>query len=532
VTVARVLIFLALAVILGIPFAMRPATKGDRAAGVPTLVIVTPHVQQIRRELGAGFARWHEGHFGAAAQIDWRTPGGTSEIVKQLEAQYQAAMKGGRYELSWPGEDHSKAPTVVMAPGTIGFDLMLGGGSYDHGRVRQGVRVRIAIDGERRDITVPMSEPAGFGQARLDEWYGPNKIGAQQLYDPEQYWLGTALSSFGIVYSRDVLQKLGLPEPRSFADLTDARYLGWIALADPRQSGSITTAFEAILNNYGWEKGWRALREMTGNARYFTNSSTKPPIDISAGEAAAGLAIDFYGRSQGQSILLPGESPEQSRVAYVDPAGEVYIDADPVSILRGGPHPELARRFVEYMLTEEAQALWQFPARARGGAGFPPAMAGQRPAPPGPEQYELRRMPVRRVMYEKYLPYFIDRVDPFELVADVAPRGWRAAIGLMMGAFAIDIADEQRAAWAALNRARADTAFPRERLVEMERLFYAWPVTAVKGQELEFTPENFKAVREAWRDPREQGRLKVEYTRFFRGNYRRIVELSRAGVVR
>ena len=47
-----------------------------------------------------------------------------------------------------------------------------------------------------------MSAPAGFTQERLDGWYGENAIGAQHLYDPDQHWLGTALSGFGIMASQ------------------------------------------------------------------------------------------------------------------------------------------------------------------------------------------------------------------------------------------------------------------------------------------------------------------------------------------
>jgi iron(III) transport system substrate-binding protein len=517
VTPVRVVIFLALAVILGIPFALRPAISESEPRDTPTIIVVSPHVQQIRREISTGFSRWHEAQYGRPARIDWRTPGGTSEIIKQLEAQYLAAIKAGRYSV------HDGR--IAMTPGAIGFDAMLGGGSYDHGRLKSGVRARIADSGETREMAIPMSEPAGFSQAQLDEWYGPNRIGAQLLYDPDQHWLGTALSSFGIVYNRDVLAALDLPEPRSFADLADPRYQGWIALSDPRQSGSITTAFESILNNYGWEKGWRVLREIAANTRYYTNSSTKPPIDVSAGEAAAGLAIDFYGRTQGQSILLPGQNPADSRVAYIDPAGEVYIDADPVSILRGGPHPELARRFAQYLLTEEAQALWQFPALLTSPRGKDNPL-GDRAQRLGPEQYELRRMPVRRVMYEQYMPYFIDQVNPFDIAADVAPRGWRAAIGLMMGAFSIDIADDQRSAWRALNHARAAPAFPADRLQEMERLFYAWPETQVDDRSLPFTPETYRDIRATWSDPDRASQLRIAYTRFCRENYRRIQEIA------
>ncbi|MEX2218214.1 MAG: extracellular solute-binding protein [Phycisphaerales bacterium] len=525
-TVPRVLIALAFLLILGVPFALRPAVE-KRAGGddAPAIIIITPHVQQIRREFEAAFDRWHHARFGQHARIDWRTPGGTTEIIKQLEAQYTAAVREGRFDLSDPADPR-------CPPGTIGVDLAFGGGSFDHTRLKTGVTVTFPTPGagEPRPVRIPMSEPAGFSQSQLDEWYGPNTVGSQPLYDPEQFWLGTALSSFGIVYNRDVLAKLGLPEPRRFDDLTDPRYRGWIALADPRQSGSVTTTFEAILNSYGWEKGWRILRDLCANTRYYTNSSTKPPIDISAGEAAAGLAIDFYGRSQAQSIARPGERPEGSRVGYIDPQTALYIDADPISLMRGGPNPQLARRFVEFCLSEESQALWQFPALLTNpDAGANTLAEGRRM---GPATYELRRMPVRRIMYEKHLVHFVDKVNPFDMAREIPNHGWRSSIGVMMGCFAIDIADEQRAAWAALNRARGNPTFPPDRLAELERLFYGWPMHEMAdGTRLLFGEATFKAIEKdtaRWRDPARTPSARIAYTAFFRRSYEKVIQIEAA----
>lgn len=527
-------IALALLLVLGVPFALRPAAGDDFGKDAATVIVITPHVQQIRFEFERAFDRWHFAHFKQHARVDWRTPGGTTEILKQLEAQYTAAAKEGRFDLSDP-----KNPRCE--PGTIGVDVALGGGSYDHNRLKNGISIPADQVGQASRppaagtaaplaVKIPMAQPAGFSQSQLDEWFGENKIGSQKLYDPEQYWLGTALSSFGIVYNREIVKQLGLPEPRRFEDLTDPKYQGWVGLADPRQSGSITTTFEAILNGYGWDKGWLVLREMCANTRYFTSSSTRPPIDISAGEAAAGLAIDFYGRSQAQSILKAGQRPEESRVGYVDPASALYIDADPVTILRGGPHPEMARRFVEFCLSEEAQALWQFPALGSdpNGSSNPAGQDGERM---GPEQYELRRMPVRREMYEKYMAHFIDKVEPFKLAKDLPNRGWRSAIGIMMGCFAIDIADEQRAAWAVLCKARADSKYPPEKLIEMERLFYAWPIHPMAdGTKLLFSEAHFSAIAKDtsnWRDASRTAQARMAYTEFFRRNYEKVVEMGR-----
>lgn len=504
-----------LLIVLGVPFVLSAGKKGTgHQSGSRTLIVVTPHVPQIRDEFGYGFAKWHERVYGEPVYIDWRSPGGTSEIRKQLEAMFKDAVKDGMNSGNYSIESGG-----ILPDGTIAFDVMFGGGSFDHGIVKDGVTVSInRNDGATSttiNLEVPMSRPAQFTQDELDTMFGENKIGPQELYDPEQYWIGTALSSFGIVYNRDVFKKLGLNDPDSFADLTSPALSGWIALADPRQSGSITTTFDSILGNEGWEQGWRTLRGMCGNTRYFTNSSTKPPIDVSQGEAAAGLAIDFYGRGQAQVIQDSGGG---NRVGYSDPKGAVYVDADPISIINGCPDYELAMRFVRYCMTDEAQALWQL------HKANPDNPLGEDGQPMGPQWHELRRMPVKRSMYEQYEQYFVDKADPFVLVSDVQNPGWRTGVQVMMGCFGIDIANECRAAYSAMNDAIASGKFDQSELSELDSLFYAFPDTNIDGELVPFTPETFRAVRNQWREPKRQAQLEIEYTKFFRDNYKEIVK--------
>jgi len=563
----QIIIAILLALVLGVPFLMSAGKKGTgHQPGTRTLIIVTPHVPQIRDEFGAAFADWHQREYDEAVSIDWRAAGGTSEIRKLLEANFKSAIKEG---VKKGGYSIDAKGVLTLNDGPMPFDIMLGGGSYDHGLLKKGVTVEstktVGTTTVNFDLTVSISRPANFSQAELDEYFGENKIGPQELYDPQQYWIGTALSSFGIVYNRDVFRKLGLDDPTAFDDLTAPQLSGWIALADPRQSGSITTTFDSILGNEGWEHGWRTLRGMSGNTRYFTNSSTKPPIDVSQGEAAAGLAIDFYGRGQAQVIKDSGGG---DRVGYADPAGAVYIDADPVSIINGGPDYELAMRFVRFTLTDEAQALWQFK------KVNPDNPLGPDGKPMGPRWHELRRMPVKRSMYVKYFDDFVDQVDPFEIVSDVKNPGWRTGVMVMMGCFGIDIAVDCRKAYSALNEAIASGKFTDEELAELDALFYAFPETqiqaitkipgfdalsnearatvAVNGLKwvgeiesddelpqdllafaktefsLPFTPETFRTVRNEWRQDGRQARLEIEYTAFFRNNYREIVRRVKA----
>ncbi|HLP85505.1 MAG TPA: extracellular solute-binding protein [Phycisphaerales bacterium] len=654
---SRVLIALAFLIVLGVPLALKVASP---AASVPegarSIVVVTPHVPQIRSEFGEAFDAWHRKHYGEPAHIDWRTPGGTTEILKVLSAQYAAKGKEVIEEI------RKKEPQRLLAKDlsldndiplrSMPFDMMFGGGTFDHGRLKipstagvtfnpftnrgveevllskvsksqsvadlmqarnlelqlmagevaftaripaeafvdgvsvvqkfdepdtQTIKTRIDLSKVMRDAPLRMSMPAGLSDDDLrTKWFPAdakgrqNIIGSQQLYDPQQYWIGTALSAFGIVYNRDIFREQGLAEPKGFADLTHPKLQGLLILADPRQSGSITTAIDAILNAELWNtaqregwfdelsaafdkeakdrtpwerslssermqsvdaafaRAWKLLQEMSANARTYTAAATKPPVDISAGEGAAGLAIDFYGRGQAQFVLAEGQDPATARVGYVDPEGAAYIDADPASVLRSGPDPELARRFIEFCLTDEAQVLWQLPSDRNPLSKDNPI--GENGEKMGPRRYELRRMPVREAMYRHPAANnFIDKVNPFEIAAAHRPANWRAAIGVMMGAFSIDVTDDQRAAWRAICNARADTTFPKETLTKMEAAFYAFPSTPTKdGKELAFTASNFRAIRDTWRNPQTQARLEIAYTNFFRENYREVVRLSKS----
>ena len=175
----------------------------------------------------------------------------------------------------------------------------------------------------------------------------------------------------------------------------------------PTKSGSIAKAFENIIQQQmqrrlialtaeqpamepgkreaqavreGWLAGLRLLQIVGANARYFTDTSQKPPIDVAAGNCAVGLCIDFYGRQQEEAVKRRGFS---GRIGYSSPVGGSVSSVDPVALLRGAKNKEAGAAFIEYVLSMDGQKLWNF----------------QPGTPGGPERFALRRLPVRRDFY-------------------------------------------------------------------------------------------------------------------------------------
>ncbi|MBI1372426.1 MAG: extracellular solute-binding protein [Phycisphaera sp.] len=465
--IPRIVVLVLFVAVVGLPVLWRPAEAKTDADAALKLVVITPHNEQIRFEIGRAFSKWHEAKYGEAVDIDWRAIGGTSDIERVLLSEYASLAEQGKLEDG------------------AGYDVVFGGGDYSFDfKLKPGVQ----WNGKMESVL----EPLDLDDAFIKEVYPEPTIAGNKLYDPEHYWWGVVLSSFGIVYNRDVLRLRGVPEPKTWEDLGDPKLAGWIALADPEHSGSVKVTYNAIVQNYGYERGWATLRRACANARYFSNSSSKVPLDVSAGEAAAGMCIDFYGRYQANVVGA-------DRVGFVAPAGQTVVTADPVAVLRGCQRPQLAERFVRWLLSTEGQLLWNVPV---GHAA-------------GPEKFGLRRMPIRRDVYKPYLGEMIDRVDPFE-IASPLPAGtpsYFSVIGPVMHAMAIDIHDDLRDAWRTINQTTDEA-----QRAEMLKLFDAMPLTS----------DELLARKAEWKkNPDTQIADRLAWTTFYRDNYRRIVEMGR-----
>jgi ABC-type Fe3+ transport system substrate-binding protein len=362
----------------------------------------------------------------------------------------------------------------------------------------------------------------------------PVKYAGDDFRDPAGRWSGAALSSFGIVYNRDALARLGLPEPKAWRDLADPRYGGQVALADPTKSGSMNKAFENVLQQEihavvnarmatkkfaseearlagekeavaeGWIAGLRLLQSISANSRYFTDSAQKVPIDVASGNCAAGMCIDFYGRQQVEALSRRAGS---SRVAYVSPPGGTVYSVDPIGLLRGAPNRPAARAFIEFVMSIDGQRLWN-----------------QRPGTEGgPERFALRRLPVRTDAYTE--PGATERrsdpeENPYALENPLVYRPeWTGKLfgelRFIMRIMCLDAHPELTEAW----REIAAAGSPPEALVILGDLSVVDYATA-SGR-----------IRKALRakDKVEELTLAKELGEHFRTQYARAAEAARAG---
>jgi iron(III) transport system substrate-binding protein len=405
----------ALILVVILPFLMRgrgPTTEahegGSMVSATETLVVLTPHNGAVRFEFGRAF-REEMAKRGRHVEIDWRTPGGSAEISRYLASEYLAS-----FQRFWTTQRHRPWSAEVAAgfmahsasDGAVdggaaearrdfmssevgcGMDVLFGGGSSEH--------IKHAEAGRLVDAGLVQRHPEIFGPAAI-----PHRVRGQTYWDEQGRWMGTCLSSFGICFNGDVLQRLGVARPATWNDLTDGRLHGQLALADPTKSGAVAKTFETIVQAQmqrlgvveGWASAMRQIRRIGGNARYFNDASSKVVLDVAAGDAAAAMCIDFYGRFESETVAALGH-PE--RAGFVAPPGETATDPDPISLLRGAPHRELAVAFIEFVLSEAGQKIWAF----------------RRGTPGGPQRYTLRRLAILPRIYDRAFDVY--RGDPEE----------------------------------------------------------------------------------------------------------------------
>ena len=487
-----ILILLAFGVILGIPYLLRPAREIPPPNALQ-LVVTTPNTEAIRYEFGQAFRDWHQAKYGRPVVIDWRIIGGTSDIVRYVESEYSAAFKhywtnilqgtwtgevaGGftDYKLdaalasqpagSQPSSAKLRARQAFLASNVgVGIDVFFGGGTFDHDRsARKGYLVDSGLAKLHPDWLAPEIMP--------------QNLGGEMYYDKQGRWYGSCLTTFGICYNRDSLQRLGIEKaPTQWMDLADPRYFKQIALADPTKSGSIAKAFEMIVQQQmhqevderkaaaveawskqmeqeavaaGWMRAMHLIQRISANARYFSDGSSSIVTDVADGNAAAGMSIDYYARFDAESVAGPDG---QSRLVYVTPVGGTSVSVDPVSMFRGAPNAEVARHFVEFVMSPEGQKLWDYKLGTPGG----------------PIKYALRRLPVRKDMYTpEHRRYMSDpNEEPYQIAAQMTYRpDWTGTLfgfsRVYIQSIAIDPHQELQQAWHEIIQAGGPQANPQ-----------------------------------------------------------------------
>ncbi len=444
---------LALFALLGLPFFLTP--KVDQVVADKELIVITPHWEGIKYEFDRGFREYWKEKTGETVKVQWLDVGGGTDALKFVLGQFRNNSESIGVDMFWGG-------------GVDPFELMKEKGHLEPFKVSEKQIQRI-----------------------------PRRLFGYNLYAPNFEWYGTVISGFGIIYNKKVSELLGFPMPTTWEDLARPEVFSYIGTGDPANSSTSHVMYEFILQGYGFEKGMDVITRMAANARRFDKHSSNVSREVALGEVAYGISIDFYA---GAAIAEAGAD----KLGFVYPNRLTVVNPDPIAILKGAPHPKLAREFLKYVLSDQAQRLWFLP---KGSPG-------------GPAKYNLMRVPILKDLIEKeaqnssmtYNPFLIEGTLDYK--QDFGSKRWTILNDFLRAAL-IDTHQDLVDAWKAIRKLPE-----KQREPWIERMTH--PLVTEK--------EMFELAEGSWKNAEYRNNTRTEWTKAYRKRYQKIEdELNRGG---
>jgi len=177
----------------------------------------------------------------------------------------------------------------------------------------------------------------------------PNLAGMPpQFSDPEGHWSALSARARVIIYNKDLVA--AGQKPRGLADFLDPKWRGKACLANPL-FGTTSMHAAAIFETMGEVKARAFFDGLKANGVKMLSSNGEVKRRVGSGEFAFGLADT----DDVNEAIKDGK-----------PVGVVYPDADGTGtlvmptaavLIAGAPHGDNGRRFIDYLLTAEAEKM-------------------------------------------------------------------------------------------------------------------------------------------------------------------------------
>ena len=162
---------------------------------------------------------------------------------------------------------------------------------------------------------------------------------------PENYYHVWSLMFTGIMYNQQVLDRYGLPVPKTYKDLTNPVYKDQIISANPLKSSTASSNVVAMLQIYGDEAPaiWEGINE---NLPYYSGSSSRIYTLVSKGEFALAIGLSR------PALVAQNEGYP---VGFVFPSDGSQVYDNSMALVKNAKHPNLAKEFIDYILSDEMQ---------------------------------------------------------------------------------------------------------------------------------------------------------------------------------
>lgn len=170
-----------------------------------------------------------------------------------------------------------------------------------------------------------------------------------EFKDPENRWFATTGYFAGFCVNNVMIEKLGLPMPKSWEDLLNPVYKGHVVMPNPASSGTGYLQIASILQMKGEEEGWKFLKALDANIAQYIKSGSRPCKAAAAGEYAIGASFAF----SAVKLIMDGNP-----ITLVVPAEGAGYEMEVSGLLKTSKNKEDVKTFLDWLLTPEAAKLY------------------------------------------------------------------------------------------------------------------------------------------------------------------------------
>lgn len=167
-------------------------------------------------------------------------------------------------------------------------------------------------------------------------------------------YVAQAVSALGIVWYRDS----DTPEPTDWMDLAAPVFRNHITMPDPALSGASVDLLLGLEQAYG-EAAWELFARLKQNGLEICGANDQALAPVLRGNKSAVFgSVDYVA----YTAIEKG-----AHIKVIFPHSGTVMVPRPMMILKNARQPELALRFINYLLSDEGQAsaaaAWLMPAR-------------------------------------------------------------------------------------------------------------------------------------------------------------------------
>jgi iron(III) transport system substrate-binding protein len=169
------------------------------------------------------------------------------------------------------------------------------------------------------------------------------------LKDAEDYWSGFYFGAIGFGNNTNWFEKNKIPYPTSWQDLIKPEFKANITLAYPYTSGTSYTVLATLVQLMGEDKAFDYWKKFDPNVHHYNTSGPAAVTQAGLGEVAIGIAFshDIIGKGTSQGYPVKATFPTEGTGYEIGALG----------LVKGGPEPELGKKFVDWALSKQAQDL-------------------------------------------------------------------------------------------------------------------------------------------------------------------------------